>query len=140
MASGTLKTLVFTQKHEIKKRAKRALRQTKWGFSFNCTRQRHSKPSIAPFRSTKRISFLHFGHSYLEGINPSFMTQSRTALFPCCPSKRKNPVVALLSLNFLAHAILTTGAKSIKPKIGTRGEESMSRVELDLSQQGQGRK
>ncbi|GFV88981.1 hypothetical protein TNCV_4911831 [Trichonephila clavipes] len=64
----------------------------------------------------------------------------RTALFPCCPSKRKNPVVASLSLNFLSHAILTTGAKSIKPKIGTRGEESMSRVELDVSQQGQGRK
>ncbi|GFX72624.1 hypothetical protein TNCV_4062201 [Trichonephila clavipes] len=75
-----------------------------------------------------------------ENEQKSVLAGDQKPKLPCCPSKRKNPVVASLSLNFLSHAILTTGAKSIKPKIGTRGEESMSRVELDVSQQGQGRK
>ncbi|GFX23847.1 hypothetical protein TNCV_1788781 [Trichonephila clavipes] len=88
------------------------LRQTKWGFSFDCTRQRHSKPSIVPFRSAKRIPFLHFEHSYLEEINPSFITQLKTAVFPCSQAKQKNPVVASLSSNFISQAILTTGGKS----------------------------
>ncbi|GFW06787.1 hypothetical protein TNCV_3288871 [Trichonephila clavipes] len=70
------------------------------------------KPSIVPFRSTKRIPLLHFGHSYLEGINPSFITQSKTALFPCSPRKTKNPVVASLSSNFISQAIPTTSGKS----------------------------
>ncbi|GFX88327.1 hypothetical protein TNCV_1705481 [Trichonephila clavipes] len=61
------------------------------------------QPSAYPFYTSD---------TYLEGINPSFMTQSKTALFPCFPSKEKNPVVASLSRNFLSHAILTTGAKS----------------------------